>query len=1038
MQEVMQDMEKYSPKMKALLKNIQELDEQDMAKTGRTYKHFIFSDVKAGGYGAKIIASALVASGKRLGYDNKLKVLSDEELLDTRGQNFFLLCSTAVYKDPINVKTKKAILGKFNQRPDNIYGDLARFIVMDSGFKEGIDLFDVKYVHIFEPQTSKADQKQVIGRGTRTCGQKGLEFHPTKGWPLMVYLYDVTIPRDFVDTMKANTLFQSYMLSKGIDLRLLSFADELERYAIVGSVDYELNKNIHRFEVDDDEVYFDIWANGGAKGKRKTPVPGDVLCDGKCGASRPTKDVPMGIPMFVTAYLALKREFPKGRVTRAFFCDLIAKDPQFCKACKDMYKDRVKFVQLHAVELVKAMKLRRYAPLTSSQRSSLFRFIFTIIPKPVKRNKKDEKVMFAPDEESEPDLVAPTPILTNTPKTPKTPMTPVSNDESMEDIEVTPPSPPSDRKSFIEMREFVRENYSQYAWPKVTMENMCGPPPQPAATRPSQIVQVPQPQPQRFQQQSSPQPQAFQQQPQPQRVQQSTPQPQAFQQQPQPQRVQQQSTPQPQAFQQQSTPQPQRAQQSTPQPQAFQQQPQPQRAQQSTPQPQAFQQQPQPQRLQQSSPQPQRVQQRAGADAISFSPTQEFMHNFFTPESSVKGMLAWHSVGTGKTCSAIATASASFEKEGYTILWVTRTTLKSDIWKNMFDQVCHLGLQEKMREGMNIPDAMEARMRLLSKAWSIRPMSYKQFSNLVAGNNALYQQLVKKNGERDPLRKTLLIIDEAHKLYGGTDLSSIERPDMNKLHAAIMKSYRLSGKDSVRLLIMTATPMTNDPMELVKLLNLLKEPNDQLPAKYDDFTDKYLGQDGAFSKQGSRKFLDDIAGHISYLNRERDARQFSQPVVIPLNVEMSSAKGMEDPLTISNGLKEQIAAIKAETEEIKNQLKEEKKQLANDKKTAKERCKSLKGEEKRNCLDQAEEEIRVMDRDFIDRKAEIDKELLAKKESVSGMRKDATKAAKAAKEDPSQLNTIMSKCVTSSRKKQTPKRDSNSDDESVDGRQVKI
>lgn len=401
-------------------------------------------------------------------------------------------------------------------------------------------------------------------------------------------------------------------------------------------------------------------------------------------------------------------------------------------------------------------------------------------------------------------------------------------------------------------------------------------------------------------------------------------------------------------------------------------------------------------------------------------------------------MLAWHSVGTGKTCSAIATASASFEKEGYTILWVTRTTLKSDIWKNMFDQVCHLGLQEKMREGMNIPDSTESRMKLLSKAWSIRPMSYKQFSNLVAGNNALYQQLVKKNGDRDPLRKTLLIIDEAHKLYGGTDLSSIERPDMNKLHGAIMKSYRLSGKDSVRLLIMTATPMTNDPMELVKLLNLLKEPSDQLPAKYDDFTGKYLGQDGAFSKQGSRKFLDDIAGHISYLNRERDARQFSQPVVIPLNVEMSSAKGMEDPLTITNGLKEQIAAIKAETEEIKNQLKEEKKQLTSDKKTAKERCKSLKGEEKRNCLDQAEEEIRVMDRDFIDRKAEIDKELLAKKESVSAMRKDATKAAKAAKEDPSQLNTIMSKCVTSSRKKQTPKKESNSDDESVDGRQVKI
>ena len=89
---------------------------------------------------------------------------------------------------------KKEMLKTFNSRPDNVYGYLVRIIVMDSGFKEGIDLFDIKYVHIFEPQTTSADQKQVIGRGTRTCGQKGLVFHPNKGWPLYVFNYDLTIP----------------------------------------------------------------------------------------------------------------------------------------------------------------------------------------------------------------------------------------------------------------------------------------------------------------------------------------------------------------------------------------------------------------------------------------------------------------------------------------------------------------------------------------------------------------------------------------------------------------------------------------------------------------------------------------------------------------------------------------------------------------------------------------------------------------------------------------------------------------------------
>jgi hypothetical protein len=84
-------------------------------------------------------------------------------------------------------------------------------------------------------------------------------------------------------------------------------------------------------------------------------------------------------------------------------------------------------------------------------------------------------------------------------------------------------------------------------------------------------------------------------------------------------------------------------------------------------------------------------------------------------------MLLYHSVGTGKTCSAIAAATANFEPFDYTILWVTRTTLKNDIWKNMFDQVCHKSIQERITNGEVITDVHKERMRLLSKAWRIAP-----------------------------------------------------------------------------------------------------------------------------------------------------------------------------------------------------------------------------------------------------------------------------------------------------------------------------
>ncbi len=139
--------------------------------------------------------------------------------------------------------------------------------------------------------------------------------------------------------------------------------------------------------------------------------------------------------------------------------------------------------------------------------------------------------------------------------------------------------------------------------------------------------------------------------------------------------------------------------------------------------------------------------------------------------------------------------------------------------------------------------------------------------------------MVKINGEVDPLRKTLLIIDEAHKLYGGGDLSTIETPDMPALHNSLMNSYKVSGADSVKLLLMTATPIQFEPMELVKLINLFREEHEQIPAQFDDFAREYLNDDGHFTRSGKATFLDDIAGHISYLNREKDARQFSQPLI---------------------------------------------------------------------------------------------------------------------------------------------------------------
>ena len=635
-----------SPKCLRMIEEIERQDEEDYRTYGRLFKHFIYSSVKST---TKVVATALMdVLGLRLGYGanylgddvekkwSKIQLLTTAELDENRYGNLYLLSSVNVLGQPISVPMRKDILKQFNLRPDNSHGELARFIVMDSGFKEGIDLFDIKYVHIFEPQMTGADLKQIIGRGTRMCGQKGLDFHPTRGWPLHVNIYDSEIPEEvrfgFED---AATVYDLYMRALGLDVRLLNLATDMERMYIEGAVDRDLNAAVHSFAL-----------------PQMPPLIG--------GGAR-------------------------------------FDDAKYANALKQMPLDRLVDVLLN----------------------------------------HDAHIKMPETHEG--------------------------------------------------MREYVREHYADdYTWPEVVMENKCG-----GGVIQGGVVQ----------------------------------------------RKGSLSNEALQGSLQGITP------------------------------------------WSLQGGVTQGPLNSGGARPLQFTPTQDFVRMYMTPELDRKGVMLIHSTGSGKTCTAIATATSSFEEQGYTILWVTRTTLRADIWKNMFDQVCNESIRTMVRLGVPIPADQKGRMRLLSKAWSIRPMSYKQFSNMVLGKNEIYKALVKRNGAADPLRKTLIIIDEAHKLYGEGGLSAIEKPDMNAFSEALMRSYEVSGSESVRLLIMTATPITTSPMEFVKLLNLCKERFNRIEDSFELFAETYLNESGMFSAEGRARFLDEMSGYVSYLNREKDARTFAQPIV---------------------------------------------------------------------------------------------------------------------------------------------------------------
>lgn len=555
-----------SPKLKSLMDNIEALDQADMKKYGRVFKHFIYSDIKSA-YGAKLMGSILSSYGFHHAYKLKKTPRGMSFGLDLKKEKAFktfaILTSVSFFEKPIGVQFRRELLKTFNTRPDNNYGEKIRIMVLDSGFREGVDLFDVKYVHLMESITTLNDQKQAVGRATRFCGQKGLVFDPVHGWPLHVFRYETTIPNEIQMVLEKQlpklkdsiTLFDLFLKYSNLDPKKIAFANELEKVVIDGAADKAYTKNIHDFKVG-------------------------------------------------------------GR----------------------------------------------------------------------------------PD----------------------------------------------------------------YVWPPVKVENLCNTPVDPNAP--------------------------------------------------------------------------------------------------------------------------------IGASLVTFSPTQNFVRETFTPSNPLPGMLLFHSVGTGKTCTAIATATSSFEPEGYTLLYVTRYTLKADVWKNMFDQVCSVVVQDYLKSGKSIPEAQAAKKRLISKKW-MDPISYRQLSNLLDGKNKLSEELIQFNGKQDPLRKTLLIIDEAHKLFAA-DVEGQEKADIEVVRKALRHSYETSGKDSVKVLLMTATPYTSDAMDMIRLLNLIRKK--PFPEEFEDFSKIYLDETGTFSAEGLKRFQDEMKGVVSYLNREKDIRSFAYPIFKDIRVPISTYNFKDD------------------------------------------------------------------------------------------------------------------------------------------------
>ena len=815
-----------SGKFSRLIQQIRELDEKDMAKHGHHFKHFIFTDIRESAFGAKALASFLIQGGfdlrmkkqgKQVRRQGKLVETKKGETVfvnEEKPDGFAMLQSFPLWKNPLAVNVKKDIIRTFNSRPDNVHGERLRLIVLDSKYKEGIDLFDVKYVHLMEPAIAESDLKQAVGRATRYCGQKGLAFIPNKGWPLEVFVYTTELPNRAPFSLGDGPTVDAHELMlkhSGLDLALINLTKELTVLAISSAVDYDLNYKINNFSIEeevmeimdvDDDVVVEVSKfpysasslevqvgtpslRGGAKKEQLVEIHSvnDITPElvAKC-SKYPSELFNFKGPEMIAAARSLKMKIPAG-AKREWFCQRLRDTPALFELLmrKKRAESANKVVSVPVVSVPESPKSAPKSPGMSPLNLGT-PAVRPVTPGPASAetlNHENRNIFNALREQY---------INAGQLRLPGTPRAPPASPRT-----VSPPSTPSGK---IHLTESQRAALDQ-------MRLMFPSPLEEEPLKPLSLTDAADLPFDEFQRHVI------------------------------------------QLYE----------------------------------------------RFRWASP-----IVKSGCDAVvagkpgtavSFTNTQDFIRHYLTPGSPFKGLLAWHSVGTGKTCMAVAAATTTFEREGYNILWVTRNALMADVWKNVFGSVCSIPIMEKLAAGTAMPESLAEQRRMLSRAW-FNPISYRTFQNALEKKNEIGRMLyASQGGGTDPLRKTFLIMDEVHKLQDG-DLGAAEAADFKKIQRYIHESYDKSGANSVRCLFMTATPITDTPRELFDILNTFIPAPEKRLMPFEEYRAAYADEAGHISLAGRAYFQERCKGLISYLNREFDPTTFAQPRFHTVSVPVGS------------------------------------------------------------------------------------------------------------------------------------------------------
>uniref|UniRef100_A0AB39J728 Helicase n=1 Tax=Florenciella sp. virus SA2 TaxID=3240092 RepID=A0AB39J728_9VIRU len=305
------------------------------------------------------------------------------------------------------------------------------------------------------------------------------------------------------------------------------------------------------------------------------------------------------------------------------------------------------------------------------------------------------------------------------------------------------------------------------------------------------------------------------------------------------------------------------------------------------------------------------------------SPNQEFIKMFLHPNTPYNGVLLYHGMGSGKTCSAITVTEQFRTLNKYNnlkkILIVASPNVQQSFRLQLFDS----NKLKKVNNIWQLEGCVGPELLHELKDYDVNNLNFDTIVNKInkiINNNYLFigyeklanmiEKVIKKVHITDETKKkkviktklnsifgnSLFVIDEAHniRMIGGNKNIKKTAQCLNLLTTYVKRN---------KILLLTGTPMYNDPKEIVFLLNLLRQNDGLSKISVKEIFDKsgnfLLDKNG--KNIGKSALLLKANGYVSYVRGENP---YNFPFKIyPNDYECQySIKNYNYPTTQYNGI----------------------------------------------------------------------------------------------------------------------------------------